>query len=51
MIPGAEANAVHSDETFGLSPAVPHLIAKLRKGLVPPEVLATITHPEPETTA
>jgi len=46
MIPGAEANAVHSDETFGLSPAVPHLIAKLRKGLIPPEALATVQEPE-----
>ena len=41
MTASAALTAVHSEETFGLPPEVPHLIAKLR--LVPPEVLATIT--------
>lgn len=50
MIPAAEANAVPSTETFGLPAEVPHLISKLRLGLIPPEVLATITHKEPEAT-
>jgi hypothetical protein len=40
----AALTAVPSSETFGLPPVVPHLIAKLR--LLPPELLATITHHE-----
>ena len=40
----AALTAVHSEETFGLPPEVPHLIAKLRN--LSPELLATITHHE-----
>lgn len=42
MIPAAERNAVPSTETFGLSHDQTHLIAKLRLGLVPADVLNRI---------
>ena len=42
MTATAALTAVHTDETFGLPPEASHLIAKLR--LLPPELLATITH-------
>lgn len=50
MIPAAEANAVHSTETFGLSHDQTHLIAKLRLGLIPADVLNKI-HPTQEKEA
>lgn len=43
MIPAAERLAVPSTETFGLSHDQTHLIAKLRLGLIPADVLNRIT--------
>ena len=43
----AALTAVPSTETFGLPVEASHLIAKLR--MLPPELLATITHTEEHT--
>ncbi|QPK40198.1 hypothetical protein SEA_JINKIES_67 [Arthrobacter phage Jinkies] len=50
MIPAAERMAQPSTETFGLSHDQNHLIAKLRLGLVPADVLNKI-HPTQEKEA
>jgi len=50
MIPAAEAAAQPSTETFGLTHNQTHLIAKLRLGMVPADVLNRI-HPTQEKEA
>ena len=51
MIPAAERLAVPSTETFGITADVPHLIAKLRLGLIPADVLDRMNHPTQEKEA
>lgn len=50
MIPAAERDAQQSTETFGLSHGQIALIAKLRLGLVPADVLTRL-HPTQEKEA